>query len=88
MDETILDRILSLVSEAVQLPCGSSELVELLSSAGIDPALVEQLDADQVLETFSQDLPKATSWEYWGNGTHWERASDGSYTGNHSGWDS
>jgi hypothetical protein len=25
-------------------------------------------------------------WEYWGNGTYWERGPDGSYTGNSSGW--
>jgi hypothetical protein len=28
----------------------------------------------------------ADDWEYWGNGTYWERAPDGGYTGNTFGW--
>lgn len=26
------------------------------------------------------------SWEYWGNGTYWERYDDGSYSGDYRGW--
>lgn len=91
MDGELWEQILGVLQDLGTQPLDSAgDLLSVLTAGGIDPALLENVDLDQLVQALSSGggLPECGGdWEYWGNGTYWQVGPDGGYTGNHFGWD-
>lgn len=70
-----------------------AELSAVLEEAGIDLERLACEEAAGLIEAPQAAAAPSSgprfgsaSWEYWGNGVHYERLDDGTYTGRSHGW--
>jgi hypothetical protein len=89
MDGSLFDHLFDFLHDAGTQFHDTGELADALTAGGLDASHLETIDLEKLLTALSEnvDLPQAAGdWEYWGNGTYWERGPDGGYTGNSFGW--